>query len=560
VPDKVTSEALIKYMTAKFSRQNNRCNCAAKGRRCVTTLRRAQAWALWELQQVGGVIGSIGVGHGKTLLGLLAPMALKVPTTRVVVLLCPPSNVGEIISDYELMSNHFNLTSITVHGRQNYTRRVPGTPALHVMPYSMLSRPESTAWITSVSPYAIIADEIDKLRNPDTATTGRVLRQFAVNPQTKFAGWTGSLMDKSIGDFAHLLALALGDTSPLPLEPVVVKDWARALDPGEYPAPGGSLMRFCRPGESLEQGMSRRLRETAGFITTEEAAVSTPLVVTEKAAPPVPTDVEQALLQLRHTMQRPDGEELVDGLAVAKCARELACGFYYRWIYPKGEPEALITEWFEKRKAWHKELRGFLIQRREHLDSEKLATDAARRYWGDMDCEGPQWQAQHWPAWRDIADKVDPSTQAVRLNDYLVRDAAEWALQNRGIVWYGHREVGLWIAQLSGLNMHEGGANARERILSETGNKSIIASIKSHGRGRDGLQYRFRDQLIASPPASPTAWEQLLGRLHRTGQEAESIRALYYAHTKELRAAVLGALTKAGTVQGLLGQSQKLLK
>jgi len=559
LPDTAKSEAFIIYMTDKYKRHNTNCICATKRRKCITKLRRAQAWALYEMSHTKGLLGSIGVGHGKTLLGLLAPMALGLKPGQIAVLLVPPSNVGEIIDEYELASQHFNLTSITVHSSGNYTRRVPGTPALHVMPYSRLSRPEATAWISQVNPAAIIADECDKLRNPQTATTSRVLRQFANEPTTLFCGWTGSLTDSSIEDYAHLSTLALRYESPLPNKPIVVKDWARALDPGEFVAPAGALLNMCAPGENVRQGFQRRLRETQGVITTTEAAISAPLVISERTAPPIPRVVSDALSELRRSMVRPDGEEFVEALEVAKCARELACGFYYRWIFPKGEPEALIIDWFAKRKRWNKELRDFLRDRKEGLDSPKLATDAAKRYWGDIEGDAPKWKAEHWPAWRDVESLVKPDQEAVRLSDYLAADAAEWGLTNRGIIWYGHVELGQWIAELSGLNRHSGGPKARDKILAETGERSIIASIHSHGRGRNGLQFLFDNQLIASPPSSATAWEQLLGRLHRIGQESGTIRAQYYAHTEEFESAIRQALLRAEYVSGTMGAAQKIL-
>ena len=35
---------------------------------------------------------------------------------------------------------------------------------------------------------------------------------------------------------------------------------------------------------------------------------------------------------------------------------QLSAGFFYRWRYPRGEPEVLILDWFRKRQAWNREL------------------------------------------------------------------------------------------------------------------------------------------------------------------------------------------------------------
>ena len=41
----------------------------------------------------------------------------------------------------------------------------------------------------------------------------------------------------------------------------------------------------------------------------------------------------------------PEGEEYEEALAVARALRQLAAGFYFRWVYPRGEPEPLILSW-----------------------------------------------------------------------------------------------------------------------------------------------------------------------------------------------------------------------
>lgn len=565
-PDKITSEALIEIETEKYRRKNAPpCKCAAilkargqKPRKCITRLRRSQAWILYELAQVGGLLGQVGVGHGKSLADLLAPLAMGLKHGEVAVLLCPPGNVEEIISDYELAGAHFEMPSITCFGRIDYTVARPGMPSLYVVPYSMISRPEFTHWMDKVAPKAIIADEVDKLRHLDTATVGRIARCMQARPETKFAGWTGSLSDKGLLDFYHLLIWALRYNSPLPLNKEVVQDWGRALNPSEDPASPGALLSLCAPGENVGAGFQRRLAETMGFVITTEGAIDAPMVVTRKEAPPIPEEIERALYNLRADMVRPDGEQFADPLRVAECAKQLACGFFYKWIYPRDEPKELIEEWFEARKEWFAQLRWFVQERRPGLDSEKLGTDAARRAWGELEGDGPQWKATKWPRWQRVKDLVQPDTKAVRVHDFLARDAALWALQNRGIVWYAHKEFGLWVAELSGLPLHEGGPGARERILAETGERSIVASMDSHGRGRDGLQFAFRDQLITSPPASGGKWEQLLGRLHRPGQEADIVRASFYAHTIELDRSYRTALLCADYTSDRIGTAQKL--
>lgn len=577
--------ALADMMTTRWSRGERQCACAqidpriaAGKRKCLKHLKPVQAWALYEMGIVGGLLAHVPVGSGKTAIGLLAPLALEPVGVRHSLLLVPPNLLEQLDRDYRLIAEHFKVPGLFIHGLEK-RYEVANAPMLHVLPYSRLSMPNASSWIRNLQPDAIIADECDKLRDPDGAGSSRVLRYFQERGDTKFCGWTGSLTDSSITDYAHLALLALRNQSPLPLDKLVVTQWARALDESDNPAPPGELgPAFCGDDldpediEQVREGFRRRLAETMGVVVSTEASVDVDLVIEERAAPEIPPIIHEALFKTRTLWVRPDtlvgdeyDEELVDAMQVAKVARELASGIFYRWRFDPihGVPQRKtdIDEWKEARKDWNRELRRFLASREEWLDSPLLCEHAAQRYHGDRPQrdDRPEWDSATWPRWRDIKGKVKPTTEACRVSDYLAVDAARWALEHRGIVWYGMVEFGQWVAELSGCTLHGGGPNAGKLIANEVGNRSIIASIKSHGRGRDGLQALYNEQLIAQLPSSATMWEQLLGRLHRQGTEFDEVRACYYAHTAEIREALQTALGRAGYVRGTLGAEQKLL-
>lgn len=551
------AEALVEVVTERYALPPGPCICASLGRECITRLRPVQAWALHEIALRGGLLGAVGVGFGKTFLNILAPLAM--PDCRLALLLVPPSLVSQLVAEYRLVGQHFRVPSLVVHGNA-FRAVVADAPVLHVLPYSRLRMGESTVFLDRLKPDTVISDECQFLRNAGTATTSRVLRYFHAFGATRFCGWSGSITDKSIRDYAHLAALSLRAASPLPLDPDVVDDWARALDPGDWPAPAGALLRFCEPGEHVRSGFHRRLVQTAGVVATSEPAIDAELWITEREAPPIPSQLKATINAVRQTMVRPDGEELVDALTLDACLRQLACGFFYRWRFPRGEPRDVIDAWFEARKLWRRELRVKLKARLEHLDSPMLCARAAARAWGDVESTPglPIWEAEHWPLWRDLRSTVQPEPEAVRIDDYLARDAAAWALEHRGVVWYEHRTFGEWVAQIAGLPLHGGGPQAGELIARERGDRSIVASLKAHGTGRDGLQRLYYEQLVANPPSSSTQWEQVLGRLLRIGQEAPRVMAEFYRHTPELARHVDQALSRALYVEQTLGAAQKL--
>lgn len=602
--------ALTRMMTDRFAIQRTTpCRCrlpreqggiTENGTDCILTLNLVQCWALYEIGVVQGLLGPIGVGHGKTILDILAVLSLMPPDhpeprRYEAVLLVPPGLVGQLMNEYLLVAEHFRVPSLAVHGRDVGWDAGADRPILHVLPYSRLQRPEATVLLKKIRPAAIIADEVHSLRNRDAVRTHRVLSYFNEFRDTRFCGWTGSITDSSIADYAHLSALALRYNSPLPIDKEVVKEWASALDPkSDWPADPGALLEglvatgCMEPGEHIHKGFHRRLIETEGVVATKSAAIAAELRVTQRAAPPMPPHLDEMLNTLRETKTRPDGEVLLEPLDVARCARELAAGFYYRFIFPDATDEdledgGLVDQWFEARKLFRWELREMLTpeRRREHMDSPFLCTLAAMRYHGDISAgvheieevdedsgelvvrrvdtsHLPQWPSKYWPAWRDIKDKVKVKTEAVWVDEFLARDAARWAHENRGIVWYDKTAFGVKVAELSGLPMHGGGPDAEENILKERGDRSIIASIKSHGTGRNGLQKIFCTQLVANPPSSATAWEQLLGRLHRIGQAQPIVFAEFYCHTDEMRASYGQACERARYIQNTIGAQQKL--
>lgn len=649
--DSDRARRLVELMTRRYARpRTTPCRCAEidpdrfkNGNvGCIRCLNAAQAWALYEIGIVQGCEGPIGVGHGKTILDLLAPLALAdawvaenqrrgvtVDASKyVVLLLVPPGLQKQLDREYQLLSQHFRVPSIVFHALPIPPRLCDGEATLHVYPYSKLSRPEATTFFRTLRPHAVIADEAHHLGDPDAVRTGRFIGYMEATFEARLCNWTGSLTDSSIEDYAHLCKYALKTRSPLPLDPEVVKEWASALDPGESDEEGGwaadpgelleGLVRTgCQlEGEHVYVGFHRRLVETLGVVAVTSPAVDCGVEIYERTpvvdgstdhdeedhVPNTPREDPRApevegrpagywpgirdCLDMVRGGVRPDGEELLEAFPKARCARELASGFFYRWIFPRGEPESLIKRWREARKHYRREVREQMASREEHMDSPYLCQLAAMRYHGDIPRGGvqeildeesgevrvvdtthlPLWASKHWPAWRDVRDLVEPAQEPVWVDEYLARDAVEWAREHTGIVWYDHAAFGHMVAKLGNIPIFGGGDDALDRLVGnkdkrikgEDGSRSIVLSIKAHGTGRDGLQRLFWEQLVANPLASAQGWEQLLGRLHRIGQGKPETRTWFYRHTWELQKHVDRALAKALYVESTIGASQKL--
>ena len=542
------------------------------GRPCIMTLNAPQAWILWELPKAGGILGYISIGAGKTFSALLA--ALAMPHCKSVVILAKPDQRYHYRKHYLHLREHFRVPSM-VFGSDNLIGSyiVPGTPVVHFVPYSLLQQKKSTELLEQLNPDMIIADEAHCLSaapsssRPGSTRARRFLRYMAKRGNVHFCAWSGSLVNKSLLDVTHLSAHALGLSSPYPIMPSEVEAWSAVIDPAHLPDSTSPLAEALYrtfgdgverpngittlPGMSdaaeVRSGLKDRAIHTLGVVSTKSASVTSSIAIHERAAPKIPDVVRQALAGVRTDWVRPDQEELVEAVEQIKCAREVGNGFFYRWIYPKGEPPELIEQWFACRKRYNKELRVRLRSAQQYLDSPSHCEDAAKRAWQEPRYEGelPVWPADSWPDWAAVKDLVDPSSKAVWIDDYLAADAAKWAQEHCGIIWYHSRALGMKIAQLAGINFHAGGKDAEANILAEKGDKSIVASISSHSEGRDGLQFKFHEQLIVENPSSGKAWDQLLGRLARAGQEADTIDTWVYNHISENKDALRKAIALA---------------
>jgi hypothetical protein len=285
----------------------------------------------------------------------------------------------------------------------------------------------------------------------------------------------------------------------------------------------------------------------------------------------VPPEVAKALEGVRATWQRPDGEELVDAISKAAVCRQLAAGVYLRWKWPRGESREMIMRWLAARKEWHKELRERLKSSREHMDSPLLLARAAQR-WHDgfvhEDEDGRHeypaftkhhmtWASKAWPEWLEVRDTCEPETEAVWVSDYLVRNAVAFGLDNPGIIWYENDSVGKAIANLGGFPFYGPGPEASAGILNEKGKRSIVASIRGHSQGKN-LQ-AFSRMLVVQSMSDGAAWEQLLGRCHRSGQKADEVTCDLYRHTPEMADALDQATERARYIQETTGSRMRLL-
>jgi hypothetical protein len=520
-----------------------RCPVCATGK---AGLWPTQSAALIEAELGWGLFGALGVGSGKTAISLLLT---DVFGAKNAVLLVPPSLKNQLTTrDFFDYGRHFRLP----------------LDRITVVSYSELSIASGAFVLDRIKPDLIIADEVHSLARVSSARTKRFVRYMQSHPGTRFCGLSGTVTRRSLRDYSHICEIALRHGSPLPYKWSDLQEWADALDPIRDLIPIGALKAFVDPADprlkqgadaarqAAREGFRARLVDTPGVVATSESWEGSSLIITA-LRPEVPKTVKQALDNLFKTWEI-GGEEIDEKMRLTEIARQVAVGFYYRWVWPKDVPD---REWLEARAVWHKCVRLILQRSRAGMDSPLLVARAVQN--GTLDDAATR---DAWEAWKLVRERPAPPVEPVWIDDFAIREALAWAqvkltAGEPAIIWYSHNAVGDALAELSNgvFNVYGAGADAGEADPQR--DKIIICSIRAQGTGKN-LQ-RYASSLVVEMPASGATCEQLLGRCHRPGQLADEVSYDFFAHTPELEEAPIKALADALYVQQTQGQRQKLL-
>ncbi len=483
------------------------------------TLLPIQSLALSEIEQVGGLFGAIGVGKGKTLISLLAPQVLKAERP---LLLLPAKFIDKTRIEAAEYAKHWCF-------------KIP-----EMKSYESLGRVNAAKYLDGFD--LIIPDECHRLKHRTAAVTRRVLR-YAREHAPKFVMLSGTITRRSLRDYWHLIALALGQANmPMPKGWPELEDWALALDPGVEDFMRVSPGVLCEWGPEDEPnpvtrariGYQKRLSETPGVICTRENDVDATLDLAWLRLDP-PKIVTDAVAELERTWAF-DGWEYADALSIHRVRRQLALGFHYRW---KVRPP---PAWLEARSIWVKFVRHTIMRGRKY-DSELQVAQACGR--GELDTVA-------WHSWCDQRG-FKPEIEVKWLSRFALGACAMWlAYPDPGLVWVEHIEFGEALATLTGIDFHHTKDSKPTPLI------HAILSVRAFSEGYN-LQVHWNRNLVTSCPSNGAEWEQLIGRTHRKGQPADevTVEVLYTDACHD--DAMTSALESAAYLRDTLGQQQKLL-
>lgn len=355
-----------------------------------------------------------------------------------------------------------------------------------------------------------------------------------------------------------------------------------------------------------------RLKTAPGVVATGDAEIGPSLIIDNL---PVPSpekvkgwdEMQRLIEQVTKANLTPNMDEIDHAIHRYKWLYELTLGFYNELTYPTAAVFAdregtsfadaeLILDTAEGLHMCQQEFNGAM--RRWIDDFGRRGLDTPLLVKGNMaHHRGKHTGMDLYELWRDWHDLRDELTvvltkararpmgerdlakrlarclrdkNAVRVCPYKIDHAVRWAKslskKNPGaIIWVYNIEVGRWVVEAlreAGIeNCSHRPAGERHNIgIEEDSTRAdtiIVASMRAHGRGKN-LQ-RLNQCLMVQWPRAAKLAEQLLGRLHRNGQQANQVWSNSVCTTEFDELCMAATLNDALYIHQTTGNRQKLI-
>lgn len=514
---------------------------------CRIKLWPLQNAALAAIRHAGGGFLPIGVGRGKAMIACLAGAALG---AELAVLLAPAATLRQLTRTFFTVRDNFKTSKTTIKSIESLQRPTDGCWITKWV--------EEECGVTDWSKVVLVIDEAHALKNLHAARTRRFLRAVKEHPEVKVVAMSGTLIQKSLRDCAHLADMTLRAGAPMPRGGHELETWCDGIDVRGEPSraidwllptlwnwyAGQSIaMPGMTEGElrtAFRKAFRKRLETTPGVVASAEDDLGTSLLVRLRRDLQVPSEVHQALNTLRTSGKMPDGEIILpDKSDFTKDERQLAQGFFYTWVWPNNTPD---EDWLRARAWWNSVVREELENAAAPgYDSPLLVWN----HWAKAVAEGKGGtQGAAWQAWNTQRHKDPPPRRVVWLSRYVVEFVIKWVRSHKEpvIVWYEHQAMAEALRE-AGIPVYGAGE------LAPVDNPHTCAlSTHVHDTGLD-LQHGWSKQLIISAPHKAKKMQQLLGRTHRHGQQADTVEVDILYHVPALHRAFGQVLEEAKLAQ-----------
>lgn len=543
-----------------------------------------QANAHFAISMYGGLLGPIGVGWGKTLIMLMGAHLAFLNGHDRMMLMLPPEVLDQLVNrDIPWARKRVPLGyPIHVMGGKamNYRQMLArsGKKGLYIMPYSLLSQKDGEENLNLIAPTWLGLDEAHRVAREGSARAGRIDRYLKGDGRdTELVALSGTITSKSVMDYYPLARAALKRNCPLPLTSTLARAWGAVIDANvdDWQAEGEDLtrvggagpiaplldwarkkfpdMRFAQSRDGFREAFRMRLVTCPGVVSSGDADIACSLIfenrpIEKYKEAPGWERLKTLIDQVELMWLTPNGDEIDHAFHTWKWLNELSSGFYNQLTWPTG------PEYAKRKNISEQEAEDILHRAKEHhtLGQEyhkslrqwlgafaKAGLDTPMLVGNDMARNGPENVGHElyetWKAWKDadFEGRPERDSTAVRICPFKVNAAADWAQhqvpKNAGaILWVSNIEMGAWLhEELNRRNIDclHAPAGANEAITDPANaGRKIVASLTAHGTGKN-LQH-FQHQCMVQWPRSAKTAEQLLGRLHRNGQEADEISAV----------------------------------
>jgi len=388
-------------------------------------------------------------------------------------------------------------------------------------------------------------------------------------------------------------------------------EWARSR---------GQKDKFPATQAGLRRAYRLRLTTCPGVVATSDAAIGTSLVfqnlpVDKPESCPGFQDLEKLIQKVQDEFLTPNGDEIEHAIHTYKWCYELSAGFYNELVWP--DPETLAARdglplseaqsRLERAKEHHQASQEYARGLRDFLHDPPKGLDTPMLVGAEIARGGPRvgmFLSDLWHHMKglDFEGRPERDSRVVRVCDFKIRHAVKWAQSLKGeggILWVHHQEMGRWVlealenAGLPALECAAGqagnpgilwvhhqemgrwvlealenaGLPALECAAGQAGNTRIcdpknadklcVASMPAHGLGKN-LQH-FKNQLFIQWPRPAKDAEQIVGRTHRKGQNADEL-LVHTCHTLPWEHVLYAAtLSDATYIQQTTGMRQKLI-